>query len=171
MKGRKPERRGGSRPAARILDEELIAEMEDIAAASGCELIHAELKGGTLRLFIDRPEGGVDLSDCETISRQVSALLDVIDFSDGRYLLEVSSPGLDRQLYRSRDWERFTGRKVRVTFRSPETGEKRTVLARLEQFDPEPAPVGGTAVLHTETGEHLVLSLEDVQVARLEIEL
>lgn len=170
MRGRKPRRQGRSRPAAQVLDEDLIAELEGIAAGTGCELVHAELKGGTLRLFIDRPDG-VDLANCETISRQTSALLDVVDFGDGRYLLEVSSPGLDRQLYRPRDWERFTGSKVRVTFRSPETGQKRTVVGRLAEFEPHPAHRSGTAVVETETGERLVLDLDDVQVARLEIEL
>jgi ribosome maturation factor RimP len=153
-----------------VLDEEIVAELEAIAAGAGCELVHAELKGGTLRLFIDRPDG-VDLADCETISRQVSAFLDVVDFGAGRYLLEVSSPGLDRRLYRPRDWVRFTGSKVRVTFRSPETGQKRTVVGRLTGFEPGPGPRDGTAVVETETGERLVLGLGDVQVARLEIDL
>jgi ribosome maturation factor RimP len=94
---------------------ELTPELEQIAAASGCELVHAELKGGVLRVFLDRPEGqgAVTLEDCSHVSRQVSALLDVLDFGTGRYVLEVSSPGLDRQLYKPRDYERFAGRGAR----------------------------------------------------------
>src|SRR5688572_18720905 len=91
------------------LDAELVAELEQIAAAAGCQLENAEWKGGVLRLVLDRPEGGVGLTDCEQVSKQVSALLDVVDFGKNRYTLEVSSPGLDRQLYRPRDYARFTG--------------------------------------------------------------
>src|SRR4051795_4542952 len=78
---------------------EITPEIEAVAQAAGCELVHAELKGGVLRLFVDKPEG-VTLADCEHVSRQVSALLDVLDFGPGRYVLEVSSPGLDRQLFK-----------------------------------------------------------------------
>jgi len=162
----------------RLLEPELIREIEDIAASSGCELVHAEFKGGVLRLFIDRPEGGVDLSDCERVSKQVSALLDVLDFNPGRYLLKVSSPGLDRELYRPRDWERFTGRRVRVKLIDPDSGQKRTVHGRLESFEPRPAGTsareagdGQAEILVEDTGERLVVALHDVETARLEIEL
>jgi ribosome maturation factor RimP len=168
----------GPSGGVRLLEPELIAELEDIAEATGCELVHAEFKGGVLRLFIDRPEGGVDLSDCERISKHVSALLDVVDFSDSRYVLEVSSPGLDRELYRPRDWERFTGHRVRVTFTDPDTGDKRTVIGRLEGFAPEPegtpaedARRGRAEVWVDDTGEHLVLSLDEIRTGRLEVEL
>ena len=153
--------------------EELRPELEQIADSAGCELVHAELKGAVLRLFIDRPEG-VTLADCEHVSRQVSAFLDVVDFGPGRYVLEVSSPGLDRQLYRARDWERFVGRRVRVTMGDPATGKKRTVVARLDAFD-RPEGVSdedARAVLVEEPkGERTEVRLRDVRQARLEIEL
>lgn len=170
--------RRGVAGGVRLLEPELVQELEDVAEASGCELVHAEFKGGVLRLFIDRPEGGVDLSDCEHISKHVSALLDVVDFNDSRYVLEVSSPGLDRELYRPRDWERFSGRRVRVTFTDPESGNKRTVIGLLEAFEPEPPKVpvdeaqgGRVEVLVDDTGERLVLSLEEIRTGRLEVEL
>jgi ribosome maturation factor RimP len=113
-------------PAARTpltaLAPEIEAELAESAAAAGCELIHAEWKGGLLRLVLDRPDAadspdtGVSLADCERVAKQASALLDVLDFGQGRYLLEVSSPGLDRQLYRPSDYRRFLGRLVRVTW-------------------------------------------------------
>lgn len=155
---------------------EILPELEQIAEAAGCELVHAELKGGALRAFLDKPEG-VTLSDCEHVSKQISALLDVLDFGSGRYVLEVSSPGLDRQLYRQRDYERFAGRLARVTFQDPQTGRKRTVVARLEGLRrPEGASAeeAGAAevVLHEEkSDERLVLPFENVKLARLEIEL
>jgi len=106
---------------------ELRPELEQIAAANGCELVHVELKGGVLRLILDRPDGGVTLADCELVSKQASAYLDVADFGRSRYVLEVSSPGLDRQLYKPADVERFVGRLARVAFMDPESGAKKTV--------------------------------------------
>lgn len=170
--------RRGSSGGVRLLEPELLEELEDIAEATGCELVHAEFKGGVLRLFIDRPEGGVDLSDCERISKHVSALLDVVDFNDSRYVLEVSSPGLDRELYRPKDWVRFTGHRVRVTFTDPDSGSKRTVIGRLDGFEPEPPDVPVEEVRHgraevtvDDTGERLVLSLDEIRTGRLEVEL
>jgi ribosome maturation factor RimP len=86
-------------------------------------------------LFVDKPEG-VTLADCQLVSKQVSALLDVLDFGNSRYVLEVSSPGLDRQLYRLQDYERFAGRLARVTYEDPETGKKKTEVARLRGLRP-----------------------------------
>jgi len=87
---------------------ELVAEIESIARASDCELVQAELKGNVLRVILDKEEG-ISLGDCEQISKHVSAYLDVVDFGRSRYVLEVSSPGLDRQLYGPRDYARFVG--------------------------------------------------------------
>ncbi len=148
------------------IDPELEAELAEAAAAVGCELAFLEWKGGTLRLAIDRPEG-VTLADCERVSKQASALLDVLDFGAGRYTLEVSSPGLDRPLTKPRDWERFVGRKVRVTYSNAEV-RKRTVVARLESFDPEHQTA---SLLEEEGGERIVLPLNQIKSARLEIEI
>ena len=158
---------------------ELTPELEQIAAASGCELVHAELKGGVLRVFLDKPEGqsGVTLEDCSHVSRQVSALLDVLDFGTGRYVLEVSSPGLDRQLYKPRDYERFAGRLARVTLDDPETGKKKTVTARLQGLRESEGASGkseeNAAVVLSDdrTGERWEVPLKNVKMARLEIEL
>jgi len=154
---------------------ELTPEFEQIAAAAGCELEHAELKGGVLRLILDRPEGGVTLADCEYVSKQVSALLDVLDFGKSRYVLEVGSPGLDRQLYRPRDYGRFTGRLVRVTLEDRETGRKRTLVARLHEYRPAPegSPVEASEVVLADdaSGEQTVVRLGDIKLARLEIEI
>jgi ribosome maturation factor RimP len=156
------------------ISPELEHELEAIADANGCELYHAEFKGNVLRLFIDRPEhsGGVDLGDCEVVSKQVSALLDVVDFGPGRYTLEVSSPGLDRQLYRPRDYRRFVGHLAKVTFRSPETGDKRTVKGLLKEYRDD-GPDGPEITVDVTEGkeETLTLPLETIETARLEIEL
>ena len=161
---------------------EIIPELESVAAASGCELLAAELKGGIMRLILDKPEG-VTLADCQYVSKQASALLDVLDFGTGRYVLEVSSPGLDRQLYRPQDYDRFAGRLARVTMQDPETGKKKTVVARLEGLRrPEGADADEThdagnadnaevVLSDDKSGERQAIPLKNVKLARLEIEL
>lgn len=74
---------------------------------------------GILRITIDRPpgQGHVSHSDCVQVSREVSALLDVNDILPGKYSLEVSSPGLDRPLKRSADFQRFIGQRAKVRMR------------------------------------------------------
>jgi len=162
-------RDGKSDTRQKGVDPALIQEFESIARASGCELVHAELKGNVLRVFLDREAEGVSLGDCEQVSKHISAFLDVADFGRGRYVLEVSSPGLDRQLYGPRDYARFVGRLARLTFLTSE-GKKRTVVGRLQRFEPAPSP-GVVTVAEEPSGEELSLRLEDIRLARLEIEL
>ena len=171
MRTRKPAARDARRterqirPAGRPtkqLPAEIESELADLVAATGCELIHAEWKGGTLRLFIDRESSGVSLADCEHVAKLASALLDVLDFGNGRYLLEVSSPGLDRELHRPRDYARFLGRLVRVTYETPPAaapGPRRVPSA------------GEVTLIDDRTGERLTLKLETIRLAKLEVEL
>lgn len=149
------------------VDERLAAELAAIAESAGCELARVEFKGGVLRLFLDREPGGVSHEDCAIVSRQASALLDVVDFGPAHYTLEVSSPGLDRPLWRPEDYGRFTGRLARITIQPP--GEKKkTVLARLAGFDPAG---GGKVTVTGEKGETQVIPLAQVLKAKLEIEI
>ena len=153
------------------LAPELQAELEAAVAGLGCELVHAEWKGGVLRLYVDR-EGGVRIEDCERVSRAVSPLLDALEFGRGRYVLEVSSPGLDRGLYKPRDFERFAGRLARIQFMNPETARKRTVVGRLGGWTPGPGEVDGEVELvDRENGELHRISLRNITTARLEVEL
>src|SRR6266550_3771651 len=99
------------------------AIVERVAASLGVEVVEIDLRGGgkarMLRIFIDKP-GGVTHEDCANLSREVSTILDVEDvIPGGSYLLEVSSPGLDRKLTRAADYERFTGSRVKVMTRQP----------------------------------------------------
>ena len=147
------------------IDATLQAQFEDAAHQAGCELVHAEFKGGILKLVLDR-EGGVDLGHCQTVSKQVSALLDVAEFDPGRYTLEVSSPGLNRRFYNPSDYRRFLGQQVRVTWRDSSMQTKRTVVATLETFDEaEPASV---ELREEAGGERLRIAIRDIQIARLE---
>lgn len=158
--------------AQKDLDAALLEELTAIADGEECELLHAEFRGGTLRVVLDRPDG-VTLSHCERVSKQASALLDVMDFGPRKYVLEVGSPGLDRPLYRPEDYGRFEGRLARVTVRHPDDGARSTLVGRLRGFD------GRTVTLQEEretkrgkvAGETFSVRLADIEKARLEIEL
>ncbi len=111
---------------------------ERVAASLGLEIFDIELRGGgksrMLRIFIDKPEG-VTHEDCANVSREVSTILDVEDaVPGGPYVLEVSSPGLDRKLFRPADFERFQGSRVKLTTKDPVNGN-RHFEGRLEQFE------------------------------------
>ena len=110
---------------------------ERVALSSGLEVVEVELRGGgkarMLRIVIDKP-AGVTHEDCASLSREMSTILDVEDVVAGSsYLLEVSSPGLDRKLLRPVDYERFTGSRVKLTTRNP-VGGNRHFEGRLESF-------------------------------------
>jgi len=110
---------------------------ERVAASLGLEVVEVEMRGAgsarMLRIFTDKP-GGVTHEDCANLSREVGTILDVEDaVPGGSYVLEVSSPGLDRKLSRAADFERFTGSRVKVTTRNPVNGS-RHFQGRLESF-------------------------------------
>ncbi len=100
---------------------------ERVASSSGVELVDVELRGGgksrMLRITIDKP-AGVSHEDCANLSREVGTILDVEDAVPGSYLLEVSSPGLDRKLSRPAEFERFVGSLVNLTLREPINGDR-----------------------------------------------
>jgi len=117
--------------------ERVQAIAERVAASAGLEIVEVELRGGgkarMLRIVIDKP-GGVTHEHCASLSREVGTILDVEDaVPGGPYVLEVSSPGLDRKLTRAADYERFTGSRVKLTTRQPINGN-RFFEGRLEKF-------------------------------------
>jgi ribosome maturation factor RimP len=93
-----------------------------VARSEGIEIVEVEVKGGgkyqLVRISIDKP-AGVSHADCEFISQQVGTILDVEDVVPGHYTLEVSSPGVERKLLKPGDYERFRGKKAKVTLREP----------------------------------------------------
>jgi ribosome maturation factor RimP len=110
------------------LNREAINEIiERVAAREGLELVHWETVGPrnhfVLRIFIDKP-GGVTLGDCERVSNQVGTLFDVEDLIPNQYTLEVSSPGIERGLYKPADYERFTGSRVKLRTAQPIGGQR-----------------------------------------------
>ena len=118
---------------------------ERVAASLGLEVVEVNMRGTgkarMLRIFIDKPAAdaidkpaGVTHEDCANLSREVGTILDVEDaIPGGSYLLEVSSPGLDRKLSRAADFERVIGSRVKVTTRNPMNGT-RQFEGRLESF-------------------------------------
>lgn len=90
---------------------------EPVVESMGYELVGVEFNAGgghgTLRVYIDREEG-VSLDDCAEISHQVSGILDVEDPIKQAYDLEISSPGIDRPLFKLADYERFSGREAKI---------------------------------------------------------
>ena len=108
--------------------ETLLALIQPVVEALECELWGIEyLSQGrhtTLRIYIER-DNGVQLEDCEKVSRQVSAVLDVEDPITGEYTLEVSSPGVERPMYTLHHYQRFSGEKVELRLRVPYQGRRR----------------------------------------------
>ena len=103
----------------------------------GFELVRLRLMGGrrpTLQIMAERPEGGIEVEDCARISRAVSAVLDVEDPISGEYVLEVSSPGIDRPLTRLKDFERYAGYEAKLETTEMIDGRRRFkgVLAGVE---------------------------------------
>src|SRR5690242_20192765 len=94
---------------------------EQAAIDHGLELVHVEVAGPdghpTVRVFIDKP-GGVTHEDCSAVSTQISTVLDVEDFIHSAYTLEVSSPGLERGLYKPADYQRFAGSAAKLKTRT-----------------------------------------------------
>ena len=151
-----------------MVDLETIREMsERVATSEGLHLVDVELKGGNsnqlLRVFIDKP-GGVSHADCALVSEQLSAMLDVEDIFPGRYVLEVSSPGLDRKLTRPSDYTYFVGRRARVVLKEA-AGEQRVLEGRLAGFE--------NGRVRLDLGERGVqdLDLTNIRKAQLVVEL
>jgi ribosome maturation factor RimP len=110
------------------LRERLIALIEPVLAQLGYELVELEYAAGrtsaVVRIFIDQP-AGISVDDCERVSRDVAALLDVDDPIPTAYTLEVSSPGFDRVLRTPAHFERFVGERIFVELQAPRAGRKR----------------------------------------------
>jgi len=110
---------------------------ERVAQSSGLEVVDIELLGGgkarMLRIFIDKPDG-ITHEDCSSFSREAGTIFDVEEAVPGAsYLLEVSSPGLDRKLSKPADYQRFTGSLVKLMTRDPVNGN-RHFEGRLKAF-------------------------------------
>ncbi len=139
----------------------------DVTDANGVELVNVDI-GGTkrdavLRIYIDK-EGGVTLDDCSTISREVEAVLDAEDPIPSRYVLEVSSPGIERELYSISDFVKFTGRLIKVKTREAIDGQK-TFVGPVTSVD------DNTITIEDRTRGAMSFEYVDVDKANLKIDL
>jgi ribosome maturation factor RimP len=103
--------------AKTAIDRRLAAIVAPVIAGMGFELVRLRLMGGktrVLQIMADRPEGGIDVEDCAQISTAVSAVLDVEDPIEENYVLEVSSPGIDRPLTRLKDFDAWADYEARL---------------------------------------------------------
>ena len=137
------------------------------AVERGLELVHVELAGGArtpvVRVFIDKP-GGVTHEDCSEVSQHVGTVLDVEDFIPGTYTLEVSSPGLERGLYRREEYERFAGRLARLKTRGA-IGGQRNFRGRIIGVE------GEEVLFDDKTSGRVRVPLSEIAKANLEIDV
>ena len=146
--------------------ERLQGLLEPVVTGLGYEWVGLEfLSAGarsTLRVYIDL-DGGISVEDCERVSRQVSAVLDVEDVIRGQYTLEVSSPGLDRPLFTPEHYRRFAGSEVRLQLRDLVQG-RRKLDGRLVGID-----AGGEVTVLADGVEYRI-PLANIAKARLKPE-
>ena len=152
---------------------EIAALLAPTIESLGVELLGVEYLptpgSATLRLYIDvpaarahGPEGeplSVTIEECEAVSREVSAQLDVEDPISGHYTLEVSSPGLDRPLFNIEHFQRFTGESAKVTLRLPQDGRRRLQGQILR--------VEGSTVTFLVDGAEFTVAFDNIDKARL----
>jgi ribosome maturation factor RimP len=114
--------------AKAAIDRRLAGIVTPTIEGLGFELVRLRLMGGkrhVLQIMADRPDGGIEVDDCAKISRAISAVLDVEDPISGEYVLEVSSPGIDRPLTREKDFERYSGYEAKLETAEMIDGRKR----------------------------------------------
>jgi ribosome maturation factor RimP len=144
--------------------ESRITELaKQIAESMEMELVLVEIKGdgnrSVVRAFIDKP-GGISLDDCERFSRHFSVSLDVEDWIPFSYILEVSSPGVNRPLVKESDFQRFCGQNAKVRMRTPFEGQrnfKGKIVGVTE----------GRLELEVAQGKQIGIALVDIEKANL----
>ncbi len=150
-----------------LIEKRVEAIAERVAIDHGLELVHAEVAGPEnkpiVRIFIDKPEG-ITHEDCSEVSFHVGTILDVQDFIHATYTLEVSSPGLDRGLYKRTDYERFAGSTAKLKTHRPIAGQ-RNFRGRLLGVD------GEEVLFEDRTSGRIRVPLEQIAKANIEIDV
>jgi ribosome maturation factor RimP len=140
---------------------------ERVAIDHGVELVHAEVAGPDqkpiVRVFIDKPQG-VTHDDCSEVSTHLGTILDVEDFIHASYTLEVSSPGLERGLYKRADYERFSGSNAKLKTRQPIDGQ-RNFRGRLLGVE------GDEVIFDDRTNGRVQIPLDIITKANLEVDV
>jgi ribosome maturation factor RimP len=156
--------------------EKIRGAAERVARSEGVEVFDVEWKVGKqrfLRVYLDRPPGpsnpenlGISHNDCQRVSEQLSVILDVEELVPGpAYILEISSPGMDRKLVKEADYERFTGRMAKIWLNEPLEG-RGFLEARLEGLGEN-----GQVKLQVNDREPLQVPFAAIKKANLKVEL
>jgi ribosome maturation factor RimP len=157
-----------------MADDSLERELEARIGALGFELVELERAGTRsrpiLRLRIDRAgspaEPGVTLDDCARVSRALEPFLDGHEGLAEQYVLEVSSPGVERPLVRERDWERFAGREVAIKGYGPLAGRGRRLEGEILGLG-EPGEHGRAVRIRLSDGAEVAIPLREIARAQL----
>ena len=144
------------------MGDQLSELVRPVVEALGCELWGIEQpapgKRSTLKIYIDA-EQGINVEDCARVSRQVSSLLDVENSVKGEYTLEVSSPGLDRRLFRLEQCADFVGEQVRVRLKRPYEGSRK--------YTGQLRGVEGDEIVLLQQDEEFFFPFEDIERANV----
>ena len=136
-------------------------------AECGVEFVHLEIAGTKrnqiVRIFADK-NGGITIEDCSNVSRAVEAAMDADDFMPAAYVLEVSSPGLDRELYSVADFEKFAGKLAKIKMKPDFDGPK-ALNGRIVKVE------GAEITFDDRTAGELVFPYESVAKANLKIDI
>ncbi len=148
------------------VEERVRKVAERVAAESGLELVNVEIgangRSAVVRIFIDKPEG-VTHEDCSAVSLHVGTILDVEDFINSAYTLEVSSPGLERGLYKREDYQRFAGHLAKIKSREAVNGQ-RNFRGRIVGVDAD------AVIFDDKTNGRVHVPLTGIAKANLEID-
>ncbi len=140
---------------------------EAVCAAKDIEFVHLEVAGSkksfTVTIYIDK-EGGVSVDDCAEVSREIEALMDADDLIESAYILEVSSPGLERELYSLADFEKFIGNLAKIRFIEP-VSERKSVKGVIDRME------NGEIVITVKDSDDLRFNFENVKKANLQVDL
>jgi ribosome maturation factor RimP len=147
--------------------------LEARTEALGFELVEMERAGAknrpVLRLRVDRPDSrpgeGISVDDCARVSRALEEYLDALETLPSNYVLEVSSPGVERPLVRRRDYERFAGHEIAVKGYAPLAGRDRRLQGELLGL--RDGPDGERVLLRLDDGEEIEVGREEIARANL----
>jgi ribosome maturation factor RimP len=146
-----------------VADSRLRQLLQPVVEALGCELWGVDLQTGAktklLRIYIDKDNDLVGIEDCERVSRQASSILDVEDAINGEYVLEVSSPGMDRPLYEIGQYEKYVGEDISLRLRFPYEG-RRNFKGRLTGVD-------GDEIILVVTDHEYLFPVEGIEKANV----
>ncbi|MBQ3853907.1 MAG: ribosome maturation factor RimP [Anaerovibrio sp.] len=145
---------------SKVIEEAVEEIVENLLTDTDLELVAVDYvreKDWYLRVFIDK-EGGIEIDDCQALSGRLEEILDEKDIIKGSYILEVSSPGLDRELKKPKDFQREKGKTVDVSLFAPVDGNK-LIVGVLKDYDGENITI-----------DEQTISMADVAQVRLHID-